>query len=186
MRKVIAAIVTLVLIAAPFVVWPFTQKYMSELDQRVKETREFWSACPTVQGSVTSAETKEDNDGYHRFTVRFTYQLGNVRYSGAQGWYLEHVPKGEPSGQYTNGKSVTVYYDPAKPKNAVIAPMRLNVMEVSTVGESVTRSLVFPAVFVGCILVWTWACVKQSEQEKKSSIDTSIVERGEGQCGKQR
>ena len=168
MRKLIAAIVTMVLIAFPFIIWPFASEHLEEWDRRVEDARSFYLACPTVTGMVTASGTETDDDGYHILSVRFTYQVESKRYSAEQSWYLEHVPKGESAkedqARYARGKDVTVHYDPTKPENAVIAPMRLSYMGVLPFGELVAPTFMVAVVLGGCILVWKWAYRRKQVQ----------------------
>jgi len=177
MRKLIAAIVTMILIAFPFIIWPFASERLEEWDRRVEDARSFYLACPTVTGMVTASGTETDDDGYHLLSVRFTYWVEHKGYSGEQSWYLEHIPKSESAkedqARYTRGKEVTVYYDPTKPENAVIAPMRLSHVDILSYGELAMPTIILAVVLGGCILIWMWAC--RRKQVRGFSVDASMT-----------
>jgi len=77
---------------------------------------------PAVQGKVTSVKFDEYTpygEGFSQIgpttyyeTVRFTYEVEGVRYSGKRTSSFERVPG--------KGTAVTVYYNPEKPKQAVV------------------------------------------------------------------
>jgi hypothetical protein len=164
MRALAAIVVTSGLIGGLFI-WPFSARYMDGLEQRVADTRARYYAYPIAAGTVASSSAYTDDDGYHRFTVRFRFDVAGASYSRTQTWYLEHLPqsisRSDEVQKYTPGTSVQVHYNPDRPADAVVDPKRINVAEISTDWESILRSLAIPAVAVGCICVWCWACKRR-------------------------
>ncbi|OGO25298.1 MAG: hypothetical protein A2144_04905 [Chloroflexi bacterium RBG_16_50_9] len=113
MRKSIALILAVLLIGTTV-----AGAVLYELD--VREAGNLRSKWPTTQGTILSSTILRDfeNSETAFIIIRFAYEAKGTRYSAQQAW-REWLTR---THQYSEGSSVTVYYNPAKPSEAVIEP----------------------------------------------------------------
>ena len=92
-----------------------------KLQKIVRRKRLEW---PTTNGSITSSKISHQdaqlgNDGptpeKWNVKIKFSYDVGGVSYSGRQEWDAYIMPPA-----YGLGYVVTVYYNPTKPKEALV------------------------------------------------------------------
>jgi len=150
-RKLIAAIVTLVLIAG---IIP-AEYLFAQLDRQTSEIKRQW---PTVPGVIRSLEVKQTRSDIisdfflgerHDLLVRYEYAVKGATYRNSLGW--EANSPDENHG-YFAGKEVNVHYDPAQPGDSYI--------ELRPSGW-VAPLILTPIIVAGvCILVWLWALRK--------------------------
>lgn len=159
MRWVIAILVTAVLVIEAVVVGRvWTQHLTTAAEEK--------SQCPTVPGTVTSSQTTTDDDyaGDLVFLIRFSYEVSGVKYSGGQDWSVQQYGQ---ERRYPKGAAVTVYYNPEKPKDAVVEP---------TLAPEWDSWQMLPyagwvIAIMGSIFVWMWAAerVKSPSSTKQLS-----------------
>ncbi|MBI2830457.1 MAG: DUF3592 domain-containing protein [Chloroflexi bacterium] len=120
--------------------------------QHLGDTAAMRSQWPTTQGTITSSKTATDDDyvGDLVFLIRFTYEVGGVRYSGAQDWSVQEYGQ---ERRYSQGAAVTVYYNPNNPKTAVIEPRLPSEWDL---WQMIPYTGWLIAVF-GIIWSWLWA-----------------------------
>jgi len=89
-------------------------------------------AWPVTNGNVTYAKIKHlkakeggDNLKPEEWTVyaRFSYCVAGKTYSTSQDWSQNFKPYA-----YSSGEAIKIYYNPERPKEAVINPAELNDM----------------------------------------------------------
>ncbi len=102
----------------------------------------FASNARTAQGTVIA---KEPNN---HAIVRATYEIGGTKYEVADSFI------GPPNPDFEAvrvGSTVTVYYDPADPRRAVLSESRARAS--SETGFVLLAALILPAPFIGALLV---------------------------------
>ena len=113
MRKSIALILAVLLIGATV-----AGAVLYELD--VREAGNLRSKWPTTQGTILSSTIFRDFENSEAaFIIMFAYEVNGRRYSAQQAWREPWLTR---THQYSEGSSVTVYYNPANPGEAVIEP----------------------------------------------------------------
>jgi hypothetical protein len=109
---------------------------------------------PTVIGTITESrlaiENDRDGDETYRADIRFAYRVGERDYQGSTvkwGWTAIFALRSRAAAvlaKYPAGMKVTVHYDPAQPRTAVLEPLSR---------EGMGAPLVFAASFVGAGLI---------------------------------
>ena len=103
----------------------------------------------SVQGEVFILRTEaqySDGIGTNSVTVGFSYIVEDVPYYQTQYWFGK---RGE-GDKYHRGAAITIYYNPAKPEEAVI-----ELSKVSSPWEQyMFYSVLIP--IIGCMIIWTW------------------------------
>jgi hypothetical protein len=99
----------------------------------------------TVQGTVTYFSREQDI--VSTSTLTFTYEVAGVIYYGLQGWH-------SGGHTYSKGDKVTVYYNPAKPKVAVIEQGK-SIMPLGSITLGFVIGSVSFVIYT-CIVVWVW------------------------------
>jgi len=165
MTKTIGLILSVLLIAGAFWGTRFVLKLIIgalERNRRKNKRNHNW---PAVQGTVTSLKLDEyapHDEGFSRIgpttsyeIVRFTYEVGGASYYGKWTSSYEPVPE--------KGAAITVYYNPAKPKQSVIIdPMvfslrgRLIAVVLSAAFLLTIPAVVGPVIWM-IITIWTLA-----------------------------
>jgi hypothetical protein len=142
-RKLIAALVTIVLMA---ILIPL-EILLFNLDKQSTANMQQW---PTVSGIVTVSDKEFNRSEFfgdiYDLRIVYEYQVRGVTYHGN----LNREVTGEKENLgLPLGKTIPVYYDPAKPSRAYIRP-----------GPSdwVFPLFIIPMIFIiGCMLIWVWA-----------------------------
>jgi len=143
-RIIKAFIITVVLIAVVFGFMRFWTMLLNHHDKTLSE----W---PTMSGTIISTErtTSGDfDDEYPTLTVRFSYMVQGVLYQDSQELYAHDDYREE--SQYPLGSSITVYYNPVKPVNALI-----NLNKYVPWWAPLPVYL-FIIALIGCIYIWGW------------------------------
>ena len=149
MRDFKVEIITSLLVVLLFGIVACVIFFIYQLEKNAMVARSQW---PTVHGTIISSRVVEytDSDGneWRSRYVRFAYEVNDIPYSTEQ--QLRGAWVGEDS-RYPKGKTVTVYYDPAKPEMAVIEPMK-----VSLAWKGWAIIALFAFFVVGCMLIVRW------------------------------
>ena len=134
MTKTVALILTVLLITGAFFGVCFALRRMAraiELNERKNTRVRKW---PTLRGSIISStlddQTYYEPDGVQGpttsfVTVRFTYEVQGVVYSGKQTLMSHQAPGSHYPLEHP--MTATVYYDPANPRKARIEPKNMSI-----------------------------------------------------------
>lgn len=145
-RKIIAAVVTLVLIAG---LMPAEMLFF-HLDAQSQDIKRQW---PAVPGIVTAVKIEKTGSNFFEDTydlhVDYEYEVQGITYQEDLGW--ETNSPGENQG-YFIGKRINVHYDPTHPGRAYI--------ELRPSGWIAPLILMPIAIVFGCIAIWLWAFSK--------------------------
>lgn len=96
-----------------------TDYFRADLDARTQGTIEESAKVYARSGRYVS--------GHYRYRVRYSYEVGGMRYTSTQVNYS--LPNTEPEAvvaRYPVGKEVAVYYDSARPTLSVLEPGKLD------------------------------------------------------------
>lgn len=135
-----AAALTILLIAVMVGLMNVWETWVTQHEKTISE----W---PTVSGTVISTHRgtigSEDSP---TITIRFAYMVEGMTYQDSQ-WLI--VDDYREESRYPPGTSIVVYYDPAKPENALI-----NLKQDMALWVALPFCL-FPLALIGLIYIWT-------------------------------
>ena len=137
-----------------FMAWGFGIGFIAhELGKQEIRERSKWAS---IQGTIISSKDSYRPDrgdcesGYSSedwvITVQFSYEVEGTSYSGKQKWSTRNWP----GDQYRPRDNVAVYYNPAKPEEAVVRPD-----EPSGEGEGCLIWATGIPVIV--LIIWIWS-----------------------------
>lgn len=144
--------------------------HMMDLESKMDDLRRVRAQWPTATATVTKVDFYEavptdDNDRSYAI-LRFQYTAAGASQRTQQHIYYYNEDQ-KAAITYRKGQDVTVYYDPAKPADAVIEPSKVDYYEVTNWWQTILRILAFPSIFVGCPLIWGAIVGSQREPEAR-------------------
>ena len=153
MPKTVAKAITIILVAG----WAASMLIAAQHAYQAHKDLQGWSS---IQGEVFIARTEvqySDGRETHSAIVGFSYIIDGVRHYQTQSWFGK---RGE-GDKYHRGAAITVYYNPAKPEEAVI-----ELSKVSSPWEQyMFYSVMIP--IIGYMLIWTSA--ERSKERKREN-----------------
>ena len=166
MRKVIAILMMAAwAVGILYILWG---PHLADLEARMEKVRQERYHWPAVQGRIldTKVHVPDNDSEYPTVTTRFQYSVSGTTYTAEQTWgYSDRDRK------YQSGQMVTVYYDPIDSWKAVIELQRVDLYEVSAGWETLLRILAYPAIIVGCMVIWG-SVVMDKPPQISSSIES--------------
>lgn len=174
MRKVIAFF--LMATWAVGILYILFGPYFADLQARMENVRQERSEWPSVPGTIEEVQfhaATDDNDSSY-VLFKFRYNVSGVLYNTAQKWadYTAGYKEArEKAKSQQPGQPVTVYYNPADTRQAVLYPTSVDLYEVSTWWETVLRILTYPSIIIGCAFIWQIITNGKTHNSMKSTTN---------------
>jgi hypothetical protein len=121
--------------------------FMKQWEIWVTQHEKTISEWPNVSGTVISTHRGTiGSEDTPTITIRFAYMVEGMTYQDSQCLIVDDYSE---ESKYPLGTSITVYYDPAKPENALIN------LRQDIPFWAVLPVYLVPAAIIGLIYIWT-------------------------------